>query len=235
METAKKSFVLFYDSMKVLEELDDDQCWKLLRRMVSYHNWDEYHCSDKLVNIAFISFVNQFDRDMEKYASVCERNRGNIKKRYSTKSTTGSSGLPKSTKSTYKDTDKDTDSDKDTTNKKNTFFEEFLKSIESDKLKLSLREWWDYKKGKYTELWWKKTISIAMKYDATSVCNRIDEAISSGWAWMNLNTMKDAEAKTERPTRRIDPDFPLRNTAMMYHQSDQYYKDWEEQNNNTIS
>jgi len=87
---------------------------------------------------------------MEKYASVCERNRENIKKRYSTKSTTGSSGLPKSTKSTYKDTD--TDSDKDTTNKKNTFFEEFLKSIESDKLKLSLREWWDYKKGKYTEL-----------------------------------------------------------------------------------
>ena len=116
METAKKSFVLFYDSMKVLEELDDDQCWKLLRRMVSYHNWNEYHCSDKLVNIAFISFVNQFDRDMEKYASVCERNRGNIKKRYATKSTTGSSGLPKSTKSTYKDTDTDSDKDTDTEN-----------------------------------------------------------------------------------------------------------------------
>ena len=116
METAKKSFVLFYDSMKVLEELDDDQCWKLLRRMVSYHNWNEYHCSDKLVNIAFISFVNQFDRDMEKYASVCERNRENIKKRYATKSTTGSSGLPKSTKSTYKDTDTDSDKDTDTEN-----------------------------------------------------------------------------------------------------------------------
>jgi len=59
------------------------------------------------------------------------------------------------------------------------FFEELLKQVESDRLKLSLREWWLYKKGDYIEMGWKKTITIALKYEVSSVCNRIDEAISS--------------------------------------------------------
>ena len=32
-------------------------------------------------------------------------------------------------------------------------------------------------------------MTIALKYDANSVCARIDEAIASGWAGMNLETM----------------------------------------------
>lgn len=113
-----------------------------------------------------------------------------------------------------------------------TYFEEFLKSVDNENLKQSLRDWWEYKKGKYTELWWKKTISIALKYNSQDVCSRIDEAISSGWIGMNLDTMKNSEMKVTPKIRQVDPECPLKGTARMYHQSDQYYKEWDEQNNN---
>jgi len=62
----KKSFMLYQDSLDVLDAMTDAQCWKLLRLMRSHHNGKEYCSGDQIVDIAFIPFKNQFDRDIEK-------------------------------------------------------------------------------------------------------------------------------------------------------------------------
>lgn len=130
----KKSFVIHLDSLDILEELTDDQVGKLLRKMKSYHNWNIYKSEDKLVDILFINFKNQFDRDLETYNNVCERNReiavSRWDKKKSTKSTSRKSGTitsPKNTRNTDNDNDSDSDSDNEKDNKKN--FEIFWKTF----------------------------------------------------------------------------------------------------------
>lgn len=74
------------------------------------------------------------------------------------------------------------------------FYEQELQRVTDPSLLISLREWWQYKKGKYKQDWWQKTITIALKYPPKSVCDRIDEAIASWWEGMNLSTIpKDKE------------------------------------------
>ena len=48
--------------------------------MKSYHNGREYVCDDFSVELVFEQFKNQFDRDLEKYNRICERNSNNGKK-----------------------------------------------------------------------------------------------------------------------------------------------------------
>jgi hypothetical protein len=75
----KKSFILHYDSLSVIDKMTDDQTGKLLRMMKSYHNGNEYVCDDFAVVLVFEQFKNQFDRDLEKYNRICERNSNNGK------------------------------------------------------------------------------------------------------------------------------------------------------------
>ena len=70
------------------------------------------------------------------------------------------------------------------------FFEEELKRVNDTNLSNSLREWWKYKKWKYTEQGWQKQITIVLKYPPPAICDRIDEAIASSWQGMNLSSMK---------------------------------------------
>lgn len=120
----KKSFILYYDSLSVIDKMTDEQVGKLLRMMKSYHNGNEYICNDFSVELVFEQFRNQFDRDKEKYQSVCERNKKIADERWnkqkvpkSTKSTSRKSGIekvPKSTRNTYSDNDSDSDKYNDT-------------------------------------------------------------------------------------------------------------------------
>lgn len=82
------------------------------------------------------------------------------------------------------------------------FYEQELQRVTDPSLLISLREWWQYKKGKYKQDWWQKTITIALKYPAKSVCDRIDEAIASWWEGMNLSTIKK-EYQEEKPKSHI--------------------------------
>ena len=83
------------------------------------------------------------------------------------------------------------------------FFEEELKRVIDTNLSNSLREWWDYKKWKYSPIGWKKQITITLKYPSKIVCDRIDEAIASGWEGMNLSTMKVWWKQIETNTEKI--------------------------------
>lgn len=110
MSIRKKSFLLYVDTLDVLDEMTDEEAGKLFKAIKDYHH-GETICSDSSVRIPFSPFKNQFARDYEKYEKLCEKNRLIAEKRYSleaTKSTTGVSGnqkAPESTKSTDKDSD----------------------------------------------------------------------------------------------------------------------------------
>ena len=69
------------------------------------------------------------------------------------------------------------------------FFEKSLEGINNETLNQALRDWWLYKKGKYTEIGWNKTLKVVSKHHPLDVSERIDEAISSSWIGMNLNTI----------------------------------------------
>ena len=75
----KKSFILYLDSLSVIDKMSDEQVGKLFRMMKSYNNWRNYICDDFSVELVFDQFKNQFDRDLEKYNNVCNRNSSNGK------------------------------------------------------------------------------------------------------------------------------------------------------------
>ena len=105
--------------------------------MKSYHNGNSFICDDFAVCLVFEQFKNQFDRDSNKYDKICERNKENIKKRYTTKSTSGKTGIPEPTKSTYNDNNNDSD------NKK----EKFKIVIDEEKAKTAILSRLDSKYG----------------------------------------------------------------------------------------
>lgn len=118
----KKSFILHYDSLSVIDKMTDDQTGKLLRMMKSYHNGRDYICSDFAVELVFEQFKNQFDRDLIKYNNICERNSNNGKKWWrpqEPKEPSGLSGNPKKPKKADNDSDNKKDNDSD--NKKEWF------------------------------------------------------------------------------------------------------------------
>lgn len=66
-----------------------------------------------------------------------------------------------------------------------------LERIEDIKLREAIEKWLRYKterKEKYKPIGWDTLITLILKNDAALVIERIDEAISSGWKWINLST-----------------------------------------------
>lgn len=90
--------------MEVIEELTNEERGALLMMMFEYSMTGTYNeATDRIVQIAFKPIKAQMDRDMEKYQKVCERNKANIAKRYSTDNKSvpeATSGIPDDTKST---------------------------------------------------------------------------------------------------------------------------------------
>lgn len=111
----RKSFLLHFDSLEILEKLSDEQAGKLFKAIADYHKGEALDL-DPLIDIVFTPFKNQFIRDGEKYKKLCEKNKLIAEKRYSrkaTKSTTGNDSTPEVTKSTDNDSDSKSDSDSD--------------------------------------------------------------------------------------------------------------------------
>lgn len=135
----KKSFYLFLDSLSIIDKLSDEQNWKLLKMMRSYHNGEKYEPNDFVVEIAFEQFKNQFDRDLETYNNVCERNASNWAKWWRPKKNPENpSGFsetqrnPEKPKKADKDKDTDTDKEKDKDKEKKELKESnlYIKGVE---------------------------------------------------------------------------------------------------------
>jgi len=72
----KTGFILHLDSLSVLDELTNEQAGILFKAIRDYNLGKEPEL-DFAMRMAFIPFKNQFERDLEKYNSTCERNRNN--------------------------------------------------------------------------------------------------------------------------------------------------------------
>ena len=85
----RKSFLLYIDSLCVLDELTDAQAGRLFKAIKAYHlraaerreqdgdtGFDDL-MDDFLMRVLFAPFKAQFDRDSEKYAGKVEKNKAN--------------------------------------------------------------------------------------------------------------------------------------------------------------
>ena len=72
----RKSFVLHADSLNILDELSNEQAG-LLFKAIKAHQLNESIELDMLTRVAINPFINQFDRDNQKYQTTVERNKVN--------------------------------------------------------------------------------------------------------------------------------------------------------------
>lgn len=114
----QKSFLVYGDIEPVIDELSDEQAGQLFRGMVKYFKTGETPDFTGVLKFVFIPIQQQMDRDLEKYAEKCEKNRKKIKDYWDgvKANTNVYNGIPMYSTATNKDTDTDTDTktDKDT-------------------------------------------------------------------------------------------------------------------------
>lgn len=72
----KKSFLLYLDSLEVLNVLTDEQAGQLFKS-IRCHQLGLECDIDPFITIAIAPFIQQFKRDDEKYMMIVERNRAN--------------------------------------------------------------------------------------------------------------------------------------------------------------
>ncbi len=111
----RKSFLIYKDSLDVLDKLSDEDTGKLFKMIKNYQNDCEFTCEFPL-DLVFLPFQKQFERDAQKYYKLCEKNRQIALNRHSTSGTKRNQPLPK-VPSVTKSTDSDSDSDSDSDNK----------------------------------------------------------------------------------------------------------------------
>ncbi len=66
----KKSFILYADLLKIVEQLPDEQAGKLLKIVLKFVNEEEVCIEDLLLKIAFEPIKQQLIRDAEKWDSI---------------------------------------------------------------------------------------------------------------------------------------------------------------------
>jgi len=132
----KKSFVLYNDSLDVLDELTDSQAGQILKAMRDFENGKEPKL-EGILKAIWIPFRNQLKRDGEKYKEICEVKRkagiksGEVRKLKAerTKRTPVHSVEHNRTKRTYTDNDSDTVNENENDNDNTDEDEVFLKLI----------------------------------------------------------------------------------------------------------
>lgn len=111
----KKSFVLYLDSLDILDELSANQKADLFDAIRDFHRGINPNL-DGLMKAVFIPFKNQFQRDQEKYKEKCKKNKVNAEKRWQKKGPTASNGMRLHLKNADNDNDNETDNENDIDN-----------------------------------------------------------------------------------------------------------------------
>ena len=125
----KKSFIIYNDSLSVLELLSTEQIGQLFLAIKDYQLGNELSLSLDM-KLAFEPFKNQFLRDEIKYKNIVERNKVNGSKGgrpSKPKKPSGLSGNPKNPEKPRK-ADSDSDSDSDSV-------------IDNDSVKETIKTW----------------------------------------------------------------------------------------------
>lgn len=82
MNKDQKGFIVYGNIKEVIEELNDEQVAQLFRGMIAYFTDGKDPKFSGVLKFVWITVRQQMDRDMEKYATKCERNRENVRKRW---------------------------------------------------------------------------------------------------------------------------------------------------------
>ena len=72
----KKSFIVYLDSLNILSDLNTQQAGELFLAIYNYHLSGEMP-SEFWIKMALASFINQWQRDCERYEQTCNRNKSN--------------------------------------------------------------------------------------------------------------------------------------------------------------
>lgn len=126
MAENKKSFILYCDLIHTVEQMPDDKAGLLFKHILRYVNDKNPITDDLIIKLTFEPVKQQLKRDLQKYYSICDRNKENgkkggrpVKQEYTEnpeepKKPTGLFGNPEEPKKPDSDTDSDTDSGTDT-------------------------------------------------------------------------------------------------------------------------
>lgn len=114
-EIKKASFLVYYDNEVIVLRLPDDEAGKLFKSLFPYgrERIKPDFDSNPALAMAFDILSMAIDRDKEKYAERCEKNRENIKKRWSKAGKQSNTNVYNGKQSNTNYTDKDKDMDKD--------------------------------------------------------------------------------------------------------------------------
>jgi len=72
---SRDSFVLYADSLDILDLLSDEQAGQLFRTIRCYVRGEDLPELDQIIKLAFIPIKNHLDRDAEKYERICKKRR----------------------------------------------------------------------------------------------------------------------------------------------------------------
>ena len=107
MSKEKKGFIVYDDIMEVVDRLSDEEAGQLLKGMLGYSISGKDPKFKGVLEFVFIPIKQQMDRNAEKYAAKCEKNRENANKRWQN----ANASDRKNRNANYADTDTDTDTD----------------------------------------------------------------------------------------------------------------------------
>jgi len=150
MAENKKSFLLYCDLIHTVSKMPNEKAGELFKHILSYVNDESPTTDDLIIELTFEPIKQQLKRDLQKYYSICERNKtnggkgGRPKTQTNPKKPTGLFGNP--TEPKKPDTDTDTDKDiiiKTWRNDFKTYYEELIsecKKLKDDKEWLSDRQ-----------------------------------------------------------------------------------------------
>ena len=119
-EIKKPSFLVYYDNEIIVLRLPDDEAGKLFKSLFPYGRESIKPDFDRnpALAMAFDILSMAIDRDKEKYVNRCEKNRENVKKRWSKTGKQSNTNVcnDKQSNTNYTDKDMDKDMDKDSIN-----------------------------------------------------------------------------------------------------------------------
>ena len=72
----KKSFLIYVDSLAILDELKPSEIANLFLAIKAHHNGEHFEL-DTITRVALKPFLIQWERDSERYEQTCNRNKSN--------------------------------------------------------------------------------------------------------------------------------------------------------------
>ena len=77
----KKSFIIYQNWAKLIENLEDDKAGMLIKAICAYVSGKEVDVQDASINAIFQMIVDKISEDTDKYAEVSQKRREAIEKR----------------------------------------------------------------------------------------------------------------------------------------------------------